>query len=52
MARRTSRRKTTDLEIVVDLVQHKRTTVLELTVIALIAFEIILALAEKFLFKK
>jgi uncharacterized Rmd1/YagE family protein len=41
-----------NLEIVVDLVQYKRGKVLELTIIGLIAFEILFALAEKFVFRK
>ena len=40
-----------NLEIVVDLAQHRRTKLLELTVIGLIAFEVILAIVEKFLVK-
>lgn len=41
-----------NLEIFVDLVQYRRSQLLELTVIVLIAFEVVLALAEKLLFRK
>ncbi len=41
-----------NLEIVVDLVQYKRGKVLELTIIALIAFEIVITLTDKLLLKK
>ena len=40
-----------NLEIVVDLVQYKRAKLLELIVIGLIAFEVLLALAEKLVFR-
>lgn len=41
-----------NLEIVVDLVQYTRAKVLELIVIALIAFEVVLALGEKVFFRR
>lgn len=40
-----------NVEIVVDLVQYKRAKLLELIVIALIAFEVLLTLAEKLVFR-
>lgn len=41
-----------NLEIVVDLAQYRRGKLLELTIIALIAFEVVLAIVEKFIMKK
>jgi uncharacterized Rmd1/YagE family protein len=41
-----------NLEIVVDLAQYRRGKILEMTIIVLIAFEIVLALFEKFVFRK
>jgi len=41
-----------NLEVVVDLAQYRRGKILELTIIALIAFEILLAIVEKFVLKK
>jgi uncharacterized Rmd1/YagE family protein len=40
-----------NLDIIVDLVQYKRAKVLELIVIGLIAFEVVLAIGEKFVFR-
>lgn len=41
-----------NLEVVVDLAQYRRGKILELTIIALIAFEVVLAIVEKFILKK